>query len=237
MKKLESPAIRHMFETIAPKYDFLNRLLSLRQDVYWRKVLVRAMDIPGTAAVLDAACGTGDVPIEIIRQKGAGVRAAGIDFSINMLALGLEKIQSAGKDRPVYFAAADALDLPFRTAAFDAVTIAFGIRNIQDKQKALKGFYDVLKPGGQVLVLELTTPESRLFLSIYLLYFQKILPLIGKMVSRDNSAYQYLPDSVLQFPNAPAFAGIMASAGFTDVQWRYLTFGVSTLFTGRKPML
>ncbi len=236
MNKLESPSIRRMFETIAPDYDFLNRLLSLRQDVYWRKAMVRAMSIPKSAVVLDAACGTGDVTLEIIRQKGNGVRTAGIDFSKNMLDLGLEKIRSAGKEDSISFSAADALHPPFRPDTFDAVTIAFGIRNIQDKREVLERFYEVLKPGGQMLVLELTTPENPLFLSAYLLYFQKILPLIGKLVSGDEAAYQYLPDSVLKFPNPAAFAKIMTSAGFTGVRWRYLTLGITTLFSGRKPV-
>ena len=230
MKNIELPFIRDMFEAIAPRYDLLNRLLSLRQDVYWRRAMVSAMTVPADGAVLDIACGTGDVALEILRQKGRGPAVFGVDFSPGMLMLAKEKV----KDSSIHLIAGNVFHLPFRTKAFDAVTIAFGIRNISDKLSALKIFHDTLKKGGMLLVLELATPLKGPVLSLYLLYFKKILPLIGWFFSKNLKAYQYLPDSVVNFPEPHAFAELMRSAGFSDVRWRKLTGGIATLYVGYK---
>ncbi len=234
-KNTELPFIKDMFESIAPKYDLLNRLLSLRQDVYWRRAMVSEIDIPKSATVLDAACGTGDVALEILRQKGPGVRVFGTDFSPGMLILVKEKI--AGKERisdNIFPVAGDAFYLPFKAEIFDAVTIAFGIRNIQDKITVLKCFYDTLKPGGMLLVLELAAPPEEGLLSLYLFYFKKILPLIGWFFSKNLKAYQYLPDSVIHFPKPDVFADMMKSAGFSNVRWKKLTLGIAVLYIGYK---
>ncbi len=232
MNKMELPFIREMFDAISPKYDLLNRLLSLRQDVYWRREMVRAMRIPDKGGmVLDIACGTGDVALEILRQKGSGVNVFGADFSPGMLRLAKDKIKHSG----IHLLAGNAFHLPFREETFDAVTIAFGIRNIADKLSVLKKFHEHLKPGGMILVLELATPPKGLLLSLYLFYFKKILPIIGWFFSKNLMAYKYLPASVMNFPPAPAFAEIMRSAGFSNVSWRRLTFGIATLYAGIKP--
>jgi len=234
-KNTELPFIRDMFESIAPRYDLLNRLLSLRQDVYWRRAMVSEMDIPRNADVLDVACGTGDVAIEILRQKDHGVRVFGVDFSPGMLILAKEKIAVKKKiSDNIFLNAGDAFYLPFKKKTFDAVTIAFGIRNIQDKLTVLKCFYDSLKPGGMLLVLELATPSERGLLSFYLFYFKKILPLIGWFFSKNLMAYQYLPDSVVHFPKPDRFAAIMESAGFSNVRWKKLTLGTAVLYIGYK---
>ena len=234
MNNMELPFIREMFETIAPRYDFLNKLLSLRQDIVWRRNMVRAMRIPPGGRVLDAACGTGDVAIEIYRRKGPDAQVIGADFSQEMLRLGKAKIKPAVKSGSVELLAADAFDLPFKPGTFDAVTIAFGIRNIAGKLSVLKNFHDHLKPGGMLLVLELSTPERGLMLDLYMFYFNKILPLIGWFFSKNLKAYQYLPASVLNFPCAAEFAAMMGRAGFCDVQWKKMTMGIVTLYRGRK---
>ena len=234
MENRELPFVREMFDAIAPRYDLLNRLLSLRQDVAWRKKMVAAMDIPGDGRVLDVACGTGDVVLEIRRQKGKRVAVTGIDFSPGMLDLARDKVcmhNSAG----ISLTAGNALALPFRPASFHAVAIAFGIRNIQDKAGALRAFYEVLAPRGMVLVLELATPGTPRLRDAYLTYFQKILPLVGRFFSRHQFAYSYLPESVARFPEPAAFMAMMKAAGFTKVCYRRLTLGIANLFMGVKP--
>jgi demethylmenaquinone methyltransferase/2-methoxy-6-polyprenyl-1,4-benzoquinol methylase len=223
-----------MFDNIAPRYDLLNRVLSLRQDVAWRKKMVSTMTIPETGRALDVACGTGDVALEIVRQKGPGVKVTGIDFSPGMLDLAQKKI-NRGKDETISLLAGNALRLPFRNDTFDAVTIAFGIRNIQDKAAALKSFCDCLVPGGRVLILELATPRQTRIRDAYLAYFQKVLPAIGRLFSRHRFAYSYLPDSVARFPTTDVFMSIMADAGFDRITCRRLTLGIANLFVGIRP--
>jgi len=227
--------IKDMFDTIAPKYDFLNRFLSLRQDVFWRKEMVSAASIPDNSSVLDAACGTCDVALEIRKQKGSSTLIAGTDFSPGMLALGKEKILKKKEKTNIHLAAGNALALPFKENSFDAVFIAFGIRNIMDRQGALSSFYSVLKKGGKVAVLELSTPEKGFFQSLYLFYFKKILPSLGGIFSKNSGAYHYLPASVIKFPAPEEFSRIMQSTGFRDTKWKRMTFGIVTLFVGTKP--
>ena len=234
MESRELPFVREMFDSIAPRYDLLNRLLSLRQDVVWRKKLVSVMAIPENGQVLDVACGTGDVAIEICRQKGPRVKVTGLDFSPGMLGLAQEKIRR-NQNSSISLLAGDALALPFGEASFHAVTIAFGIRNIQDKAGALRAFYEILMPGGMFLVLELATPKKTRLREVYLAYFQKVLPTIGRLFSRHSFAYSYLPDSVSRFPATDVFMTTMAEAGFSHVTCRRMTLGIANLFAGVKP--
>jgi len=234
MESRELPFVREMFDSIAPRYDLLNRLLSLRQDVVWRKKLVSVMAIPENGQVLDVACGTGDVAIEICRQKGSRVKVTGLDFSPGMLGLAREKTRR-NQNSSISLLAGDALALPFGEASFHAVTIAFGIRNIQDKAGALRAFYESLMPGGMLLVLELATPKKTRLREAYLTYLQKVLPIIGRLFSKHSFAYSYLPDSVSRFPATDVFMTIMAEAGFSHVTCRRLTLGIANLFTGVKP--
>lgn len=226
--------VKDMFDKIAPKYDFLNRLLSLRQDTVWRTHMVKAARLSPGCRVLDVACGTCDVALEASRQLKGCVRILGLDFSHGMLRLGKKKLKK-NRNRTISLVNGDALALPLGPERFDAVFIAFGIRNIMDRKGAVQEFHRVLKPGGRLAVLELTTPESGVFRRIYLGYFQKVLPLIGSFFSRHNNAYTYLPESVLRFPTPPEFAGIMASAGLSDVRFKQMTLGIVTLFVGSKP--
>lgn len=235
MKSAELPYVRDMFNHIAPRYDFLNRLLSLRRDVYWRRELAGRLDVTPGACVLDVACGTGDVALEIVRQAGRSVFVAAADFAPRMLHLAQPKIRECSADGNIGLVAADAFRMPFGPNRFDAVTIAFGIRNIQDKASVLKRFYELLKPGGRLAVLELATPDSSVLRKAYLFYFNRLLPLVGRLFSQHAFAYSYLPASVAQFPPAAEFAAMIRSAGFHRVAYRKMTMGVAVLFIGDKP--
>jgi len=231
---MELDFIREMFDSIAPKYDFLNHFLSLGQDVRWRQEMVRAAEIPSKGAVLDVACGTCDVAMAVKRETGTGATIIGTDFSPGMLALGQQKIKQDKSFQSIDLVCGNALTLPFKSNRFDAVLIAFGIRNIMDRQGALEEFYKVLKPGGTMIVLELTAPGNKLFRQTYLFYFRRILPAVGTLFSKNSNAYHYLPASVLNFPPRRKFSQIMTKAGFTDVKWKTMTFGIVTLFAAKK---
>jgi demethylmenaquinone methyltransferase / 2-methoxy-6-polyprenyl-1,4-benzoquinol methylase len=229
MKSNELPFIREMFNRIAPYYDFLNRLLSLRRDVFWRRVMVERLEATLPTTILDVACGTGDVALQIAARYPRA-QVVGVDFAPRMLQRALPKI----KGMSIRLAAADAFALPFRSSTFDAVTIAFGIRNILDKATALGRFHEQLKAGGRLAILELAVPDPIVLRRIYLFYFNRLLPLVGRLFSRHSYAYTYLPASVAQFPPADVFAGMMRTAGFNRVRYRKLTFGIAVLFIGEK---
>jgi demethylmenaquinone methyltransferase/2-methoxy-6-polyprenyl-1,4-benzoquinol methylase len=232
---MELDFIKEMFDAIAPRYDFLNRLLSLRQDIYWRRVMISALNLSDNDTVLDVACGTGDVMIEVINQKENQTRVIGVDFAPEMLRLARTKLNAKNMGADIPLIAGNGLHLPFSSNTFDAITIAFGIRNIMDRETALKGFFDRLKPGGSLAVLELATPRHKLFLALYLFYFSRILPLIGSFFSKHIKAYTYLPESVINFPPPEEFANIMKQAGFKKIKWRRMTMGIATVHIGYKP--
>ena len=232
---MELGFIKEMFDHIAPRYDFLNRLLSLRRDVYWRREMVKALSVPAAGRILDAACGTGDVMIELARQSKAGGQMVGLDFAPRMLAVARPKLHSLTDSAQISLVAGNSLALPFLPASFDAATIAFGIRNIMDRKAALSQFYHHLKPGGCLAVLELATPRQRFLKTMYATYFERILPAVGGFFSSNRMAYKYLPASVLRFPEPAVFAGLMRTAGFRDIRWRRLTMGLATLHIGIKP--
>lgn len=234
---MELDFVKEMFDAIAPRYDFLNRLLSLRQDVYWRRTMITALDLPENAAILDVACGTGDVLIEILNRPGTRKLMVGADFAPQMLKLARIKLLRENTGSRVQLIAGNGLHLPFAPNSFDAITIAFGIRNIMDRETALRGFLECLKPGGKLAVLELATPGNRFFLALYLFYFSRLLPMIGAFFSKHMKAYEYLPASVINFPPPDQFAAIMKQAGFAQIKWRRLTLGIATVHIGRKPLL
>ena len=190
MNNVELPFIREMFDAIAPKYDFLNRSLSLYQDVIWRRRAIASLKLgKGTGkSVLDVACGTCDMAIEALRQTKGRVRVIATDFSYNMLTLGSTKVEKEPDGGKISLVQGNGLALPGRDNTYDAVTIAFGIRNIMDRKGALSEFVRCLKPGGRVAVLELTTPEQKFLRGLYLLYFQKVLPVIGGLFSKNRGA-------------------------------------------------
>lgn len=224
--------IEQMFSGIVPWYDFLNRSLSLGQDVYWRRALVQGLRLPPRPLVLDLAAGTLDVSLEIVRQHPQA-RVVAADFSLPMLLKGREKLTARGRPGIVPVAA-DALALPFADRTFAALTIAFGVRNLPDHAAALREMQRVLKPGGMVAILEFVPPTRGLLAGVYALYLTRLLPLVGRLFSRHSFAYSYLAESILNFPTAPAFAQFMAAAGFQNVHWQTLTMGIVGLFYGVK---
>ncbi len=229
---MELDFIQEMFNNIAPKYDFLNRFLSLRQDIRWRRELVKSARIPDKSKVLDIACGTCDVSLEIKKQnRNALIFAA--DFSPVMLKLGKRKIAEK-YNNTIFLTAANALNLPFKQNIFDAVFMAFGIRNIINREAALMEFHNSLKNEGKLAILELTTPRQEFIKKCYLLYFKKLLPILGALFSKNSEAYHYLPTSVMKFPSPENFAYLMRKAGFSEIKWKYMTFGIVTLFVGTK---
>ena len=227
-------AIRQMFDEIAPRYDLLNRLLSFGVDRRWRRVAVRQLAIPAQGRVLDVATGTGDVALEIARQTAPSVRIVGADFTQEMLVRGRAKVATSAYRGRIELVNAPCESLPHPDSTFDGVTIAFGIRNVVDRERGLREMTRVLKPGGRVVILEFATPRSRLFRSVYLCYFHCLLPRLGGLLSR-RSAYQYLPESVQEFPDRETFLAMMAAAGLTALRCIDLTGGIAAVYVGEKP--
>ncbi|PLX96796.1 MAG: bifunctional demethylmenaquinone methyltransferase/2-methoxy-6-polyprenyl-1,4-benzoquinol methylase UbiE [Desulfuromonas sp.] len=227
--------IREMFDAIAPRYDLLNRLLSLGIDRRWRTFAVRQLQLKENGKVLDIATGTGDIALEIVRQFGSKVEVVGVDFTQGMLVHGLPKIAAAGAAKQIHLVNAPCEALPLSNTLFNGVTIAFGIRNVVERQQGLNEMFRVLKPGGRVAILEFSSPTNPFFNAIYNFYFRRLLPLIGGLFSR-RSAYQYLPDSVLAFPDRETFKGMMSQAGFRDLRHFDLTFGIATVYVGDRPL-
>ena len=225
--------IQEMFDSIAPRYDFLNRLLSFGIDRRWRRFAVRQLEVPKGGKVLDVATGTGDVALEIAGQTPSDVGIVGVDISREMMEFGRRKVLGSPFAGRITFQDAPCESLPFPDASFDGATIAFGIRNVVDRPKGLHEMHRVLKPGGRAVILEFSTPRSKLFKSIYYFYFLRVLPVIGGLFSK-FSAYKYLPDSVLEFPSQEEFTSLMERAGFRDVVYHDLTFGIATVYVGSK---
>ncbi|APG29134.1 bifunctional demethylmenaquinone methyltransferase/2-methoxy-6-polyprenyl-1,4-benzoquinol methylase [Syntrophotalea acetylenivorans] len=226
--------IRDMFDAIAPRYDFLNRLLSLGVDRRWRSFAVGQLQIPDGGKVLDVATGTGDVALEIASRTPESVRVVGEDFTQGMLAVGQQKIDASPFGSRIFLVNAPCEAIPHPDRTFDGVTIAFGIRNVVDRLAGLREMRRVLKPGGRAVVLEFSNPRSRLFKALYYFYFRRVLPFLGGLFSR-RSAYQYLPDSVLEFPDQETFKALMEEAGFSCLQHFDLTFGIATVYVGVCP--
>lgn len=222
-------AVRDMFAGVAPRYDFLNHLLSGALDVVWRKLSARALGEVEGKPVLDLCCGTGDQALEV-ESRGGSMTAA--DFCVPMLALAQPKLRQPGRPAPQLLAA-DALALPFGGGHFGGATVSFGLRNVADLDRALSELHRVLKPGARLAVLEFALPENSLLRTLYMSYFLKILPLLGKLFSPRGSAYTYLPLSVIEFPQRQGFLDRMTNVGFEDCAWRDLTFGTVCLYTGK----
>jgi len=230
---LHPDSIRKLFDTIAPTYDFLNHLLSLRRDFYWRKMAVRELKGVG-GWILDIATGTGDVAIEIIQQRGYQKKVFGLDFSEPMIKRARQKILRKGFFQSIVLSRGDAIDLPFRENTFSASIIAFGLRNIPNKEQALSEMIRVIKRGGKVIVLEFTFPRDELMRRLYPFYFRKLLPWLGGLISGDRGAYVYLPESVTQFPHAEDYEEMLKRSGLEEIRSRRLTFGIASIISGIK---
>lgn len=224
--------VAKMFDNISARYDFLNHLLSLGIDKGWRRKVVRFIRSHQPKTILDIATGTGDLAIALSKIEGTTI--TGLDISAGMLKVGEEKIIKKGLNDRITMQLGDSENLPFEDNSFDAITVAFGVRNFENLEAGLKEMNRVLKPGGQVAVLEFSQPTSFPFKQIYGFYFRYILPTIGKLVSKDASAYTYLPESVGAFPYGARFLEILGKCGFSDTRGQQVTFGIATIYTGTK---
>lgn len=224
--------IRTLFDGIAGHYDFLNHLLSSGLDIWWRKRAIRLLEGFRPQTVLDIATGTADFAIEAARTLQANIE--GVDISAHMLAIGRTKVARKGLSHLVSLSSGAAEALSFQEGSFDAVIVAFGVRNFADVQKGLREMHRVLKNNGHALILEFSTPKTFPFNHLYSFYFRHILPIIGGLVSRSRDSYEYLPKSVREFPDDTAFLELMRSAGFTDNRQVRFTFGIATAYLGLK---
>lgn len=223
-------SVQRMFAAIAPRYDLLNHLLSLNQDRSWRRKAVDRLlvGMPANGLYLDACAGTLDLSVEIAARPGFKGQVIATDFTYPMLAAG----ESKRTGKKIESACADALRLPVRDGAFDGAIVGFGVRNLASVDAGLAELARVVRPGGKVVILEFTTPNWQPFRGLYLFYFRHVLPLIGRMVSKHESAYTYLPASVLQFPEPPELGQRMQAAGFAQVSWDMYTGGIVAAHSG-----
>lgn len=232
MKK-DKESIRSMFDAIAPRYDLLNHLLSLGIDRGWRRKVVKRVREHSPKKILDIAAGTADLSIALSRANKE-TDIIGGDLSPEMLAVGRVKVKKAGLEQKITLSECDATAMPFLDGEFDAVTCGFGVRNFEDLEMGLSEMRRVLRRGGKLYILEFSKPDKGILSFFYLFYFKNILPLIGRMVSKDDRAYRYLPDSVLTFPCGKDFLKILEKVGFERCRAKKVSFGIATIYEGEK---
>ncbi|MBP3712052.1 MAG: bifunctional demethylmenaquinone methyltransferase/2-methoxy-6-polyprenyl-1,4-benzoquinol methylase UbiE [Bacteroidaceae bacterium] len=232
-QKVNKQGVRQMFDRIAPTYDRLNHLLSLGIDRRWRRKAVDALAQHKPQQILDIATGTGDFAL-LLAERLKPQHITGADISEGMMAVGREKVKEAGLHDVISFQHEDCMALSFADGTFDAVTSAYGVRNFQDLDKGLREMQRVLRPGGHLLIVELTPPPCFPMKQLFWLYAHVVMPLIGRLVSHDNSAYTYLPASMEAFPQAEEMENILHRAGFAKVEWRRFTFGISTMYLATR---
>ena len=223
--------VEDMFDNIAPKYDLLNHVLSMKIDVAWRNTLVNWMKKDDVKEVLDVATGTGDLAIAV--QKGTQAKVVGLDLSQQMLNVGIIKIKKLNLDGRISMQKGDAENLPFEDNRFDAVSVSFGVRNFENLTKGLAELRRVVKENHSVYILEFSKVEG-ILAPFYMFYFKNILPQIGKLVSKDNRAYTYLPDSVNAFPFGEKMKQILLDTGFKNVEYKKLSLGIATIYKATK---
>ncbi len=224
--------VEEMFDNISGNYDFLNRLLSLRIDTLWRDKIVQSIKASGAKNILDVATGTGDLAIELVKAI-PDAQVTGFDLSQKMLDVGVEKIEKKGLSNQITMIKGDAENMPFPDNEFEAITVAFGVRNFQHLDKGLSEMARVLKSGHTLYILEFSKIEGPLA-PLFNFYFKNILPNLGKLISKDSRAYTYLPDSVEAFPYGDSLKEIILSQGFSSVNYKKLTFGVATIYECTK---
>jgi len=232
-EKINKIEIQIMFDKIARRYDFLNHFFSLHIDKIWRRKAVNELRRLPLDHVLDVATGTADLAIAIQKRLQPG-HVTGIDISEGMLTIGKQKIEKKSLKQQISLQYGDSEALPFAGQTFDAVTVAFGVRNFEDLERGLCDMFRVLKPGGKIVILEFSIPKNRIFRRIFNFYFFRILPFVGRLVSKDARAYSYLPDSVQSFPHGVEFKEKMESCGFGEVTVKPLTCGIASIYTGIK---
>lgn len=221
-----------MFNNIAHRYDFLNHFLSAGIDYRWRKKAINIIGKTNPETILDIATGTGDLAIEAAKLNPKKIE--GIDIAEDMLAIGREKIKKKNLSAVINLQTGDAENIQFGDNSFDAVMVAFGVRNFENLEKGLSEMYRVLNKGGMVMILEFSKPATFPIKQLYHFYFRFILPTLGKIISGDSSAYTYLPDSVSAFPAGSDFLNILTKVGFTETVHKPLTFGIASIYTGTK---
>jgi demethylmenaquinone methyltransferase / 2-methoxy-6-polyprenyl-1,4-benzoquinol methylase len=228
--------IRSMFGAIAPWYDTLNHILSLNVDRSWRRKTTRLVPPQSIDPILDVCTGSGDLALAYDRASGGAVPIVGIDFCHELLVRAIAKTRRKKADARIRYVEGDAQHLPFADNQFQIVCVAFGLRNVTDTDRGLSEMVRVARPGGRVAVLEFSKPRHRLIRRPYLFFFRRVLPAIGQVLSRSpDSAYRYLPESVMQFPEYEELAAKMGSHGLSDVTFHPFTGGIATLYVGRKP--
>ncbi len=229
--------VRRMFSSIARRYDLLNHLLSLNIDRSWRRFTTRKVFPAPGDRVLDCCTGTADLALEYARQSGGKSPVVGVDFCREMLAIGRQKVERTPQAEQVILVEGDAQHLPVPTSTFGVVCVAFGLRNVQDTRKGIDEMIRAARPGGTVAILEFSRPRGRILGRVYLAFFRKILPRIGQTLApNQDSAYEYLPRSVLEFPDGDAMLALLAERGLVQLEQYPLTFGIATLYLGRKPI-
>lgn len=226
--------VSRMFDRIAPYYDLLNRALSLGIDVRWRNRAIAQLDPQQHRHILDVATGTADVAMQTIRRQPGVEHIMGIDISNEMLEIGRKKISRAGLTQKIELQQGDSENLPFPDNTFDAVTVAFGVRNFEHLEAGLSEMRRVLKPGGRLVVLEFSRPRLFPFKQLFNLYFRYILPTIGRVTSKDPRAYRYLYESVQAFPDGPDFMAIMTKTGYNSSRCIPLSLGICSIYVGEK---
>lgn len=225
--------IEEMFDNIAPKYDFLNRALSLGIDIIWRKQAINKLKPKSPKIILDIATGTADLALEAAKELKPD-KIVGVDIAENMLSIGRKKIKQKHEQDIIELRQGDSTNLQFNDNSFDAVMAAYGVRNFDNLTLGLKEMVRVLKPGGTLLVLEFSKPEKFPVKQLFNFYFRYILPNVGKLISKDSSAYEYLPQSVSAFPQGFEFINILKELGLNNTEWVPQTFGISSIYTGTK---
>lgn len=231
----EPAKIAGMFDGIARRYDTLNHLLSAGLDRRWRRQAIRALGLGPGDRLLDMCTGTGDLAVEAVTHAGGAAGSViGVDFSHEMLRLGLDKVRSLGLEGRIRLTRGDATRVPLPDASVEAAAVAFGIRNVVDREQGCREFARVVAPGGRLAILEFGTPQTPGLRELYQWYFRAVLPKIGGLISGNREAYAYLPASVGEFPPPGEFAQTLRRAGFREVEWKALTFGVVYLYIARK---
>lgn len=226
--------VEKMFDNIAHSYDFLNHFFSLGIDILWRKKAIRILKKENPKLVLDVATGTADFAMEAVRMNLGADKIVGVDISEGMLDVGRKKIKEKGWDSIIELRKGDSEHLPFEDNYFDGFTVAFGVRNFENLEKGMGEMRRVLKPGALGIVLEFSKPSSFPLKQIFNLYFKRIMPGVGKLVSKDKRAYEYLPESVQAFPDGEAFLDVMKKVGYQETRSIKLTGGIATIYLGRK---